>query len=384
MRSRASSKQRDVPWRELPHQRLGLEISQRVEYRAAFEANNELRLQELCIRLPQLCPDEHLEYSRLISAEIIRELRICRDVYRSFLATLNNKSRTAKWGVALDYAIAPRAGHRLCQEICAYLVSTHVDPLFVEILFAYSGRLVMTEQSVDTVGPRTIDEVIGSIVNNTSFQELKKRFERNSFPLGGPFSTPQFACGFYLGLNGGEILALYKRGEIWISNAGRMWDYVLREIMAQQVQIDLEERSDAVAALDTLSLFESRSGVLYSEARDRYTTLPDDEWKRIGEEIDRLEMPLEDNLGRAGREVLRKLANRGIFVTRWSQALVSKSDFGALPTKDVINGKVKYLGNLSRHAKRAVYRAAELYREALERVYETRISSSSIRHVLSE
>jgi hypothetical protein len=74
--------------------------------------------------------------------------------------------------------------------------------------------------------------------------------------------------------------------------------------------------------------------------------------------------------------VFRKLAKHGTVVTSWSVALVSKSDFGVLPTKDVIDGKVKFLGNLSRHAKRAFYRSAEVYREVLERVYEKHISPS--------
>jgi hypothetical protein len=374
MKSRKSSNERSAKWGELPHPRLCSEIAQRAAYRASFEANTELRLQELSTSLPQLRREEHQEYSRLVSAEIIRELRICRDVYREYFAKLNNKSRTAKWGVALDYAVAPRASHRLCQEVCAYLHSTKVNPLVVEVLFAYSGRLVLTEHGVKTREARSIEEIIGTMIPDASFQHLKKQFERESFPVGGPFSSPQFSCGLSFGLRGGEIIEMYQHGQIWISSAGRMWDCVLREIMAQQVQIDLEERSDALSVLDTLSLFERHAGVLYSEARDRYTTLPDEVWKKIGEEIDALAIPIEANLERAGRDVLRKLAKHGTVITSWSVALVSKSDFDVLPTKDVIEGKVKYIGNLSRHTKRAFYRAAEVYNQVIDRVYDRRIS----------
>ena len=48
---------------------------------------------------------------------------------------------------------------------------------------------------------------------------------------------------------------MYQRGQVWISQTARLWDNVLREIIAKQVQIDLEEHSDALAALETLSSF---------------------------------------------------------------------------------------------------------------------------------
>jgi hypothetical protein len=263
MRTHKSSNHQNVPWGELPHHRLSSEIAHRVAYRPPFEANNELRLRELTTRLPQLRAEEHEEYSRLVSADIIHELRICRDVYREFLATLNNKSRTAKWGVGLDYAVAPRASHRLRQELCAYLHATQVDPHVIEILFSYGGRIRLTKCGVEIREARSIEEVIGAIIGEDSFQDLKRQLERNSFPQGGPFSRPQFACGFYLGLHGGEILEMYQRGQVWISQAGRMWDNVLREIIAQQVQINLEERSNALAALEKFVLFSvSRWGAL--------------------------------------------------------------------------------------------------------------------------
>src|SRR5437868_13205597 len=91
-----------VHWRDLPHERLSLEIARTVVYRLQQEAHYELRLEELKARLPELNEEDHREYARLVSAEMNRELRICRDAYRRFLAALNNKSRTAKRGVALD------------------------------------------------------------------------------------------------------------------------------------------------------------------------------------------------------------------------------------------------------------------------------------------
>src|ERR1700687_3930389 len=88
-----------VRWSDLPHERLSSKIAQAVAYRLPQEAHYEIQLRELAARLPELQEEDHREYVRLVSAEINRELRICRDTYRRYLATLNNKSRTAKWEV---------------------------------------------------------------------------------------------------------------------------------------------------------------------------------------------------------------------------------------------------------------------------------------------
>jgi hypothetical protein len=101
---------------------------------------------------------------------------------------------------------------------------------------------------------------------------------------------------------------LYDVNEIWISQAGRMWDNVLHEIVAQEVQIDLKERSDAMAAVEVLSLFDRCAGPLYAEAGERYTTIPDGVWADMGAKIDRAGTSLEETLEPEGKKVLRDLA----------------------------------------------------------------------------
>lgn len=370
------SEKRGVPWENLPHGRLGLEIVQTVAYRVPHETHHEMRLRELAQKLPEFCDGDHSEYARLISAEINRELRICRDVYRKFLATLNNKSRTAKWSVALDFAVAPRASLLLRREICAYLRLSRIDPLIVETFLADRPGLMIPLDNSEVRTPhtdRSLEEVVALCVPLEGFQNLKRRFKRESFAVGGPFALCYvLRRAMSYGITVGNISPIYKANEIWISQAGIMWDNTLREIVAQQLQIDLEERSDAMVAVESLAPFDRIAGPLYAEASERYTTIPDDVWERIGTKIDLAGISLETTLEPEGKRILRDLARQGIFIKTWREALVCDRDFGVLESKVIVEGIVRYRGLLNRHAKRIVYRARDKYQKVLKHIYEER------------
>jgi hypothetical protein len=154
-----------------------------------------------------------------------------------------------------------------------------------------------------------------------------------------------------------------------------MWDNVLHEIVAQQVQIDLEERSDAMAAVGVLSRFDRTAGPLYAEANERYRTIPDGVWADMGAKIDRAGISLKETLEPQGKKVLRDLAKQKILITTWEESLACHSDFDVLESKIFDRGNVRYRGMLSRHAKRAFYRARDKYRNVLEHVYENRLLS---------
>jgi hypothetical protein len=365
-----------VRWSDLPHERLSSEIARTVAYRLPQEAHYELRIRELSEGLPELHEEDHREYVRLVSAEINRHLRFCRDTYRTYLATLNNKSRTEKGRVALNFAVAPTASQTLRHEICAYLRATKPEPWIVEIFLAYNVGLVIPLRNMKVQTPKefSIEECIRTCVPDSAFQNLKERFKRESFIVGGRFAKPHvLRCAISYRVNGDMLYKLYDANEIWISQAGRMWDNVFYEIVAQEVQIDLEERSDAMATLEGLSLFDRYAGPLYAEASERYTTIPDAVWVDMGAKIDRAGISMEETLEPEGKKVLRDLVRRKIFISTWEEALVCDSDFGVLESKVIVRGNVKYRGMLSRHAKRAFYRARDKYRKVLESVYEKRV-----------
>ena len=150
----------------------------------------------------------------------------------------------------------------------------------------------------------------------------------------------------------------------------------MHEIVAQRVQIDLEELSDTMVAVESLSKFDRIVGPLYEEASERYTTIPREVWKAIGAKVDLARISLESTLEPEGKKVLRDLARQGIFIRTRREALICDKDFGVLESKVIVNGNVKYRGMLNRHAKRAVYRARDKYRKVLEHVYEERIRRS--------
>jgi hypothetical protein len=275
-------KEQPIPirWGDLPHRRLLTEIAQSIAYRSPHEAHYEGHLQELSAKLSNLCQSDHVEYARLISAEMKRALRICRDIYRGYLAMLNNASRTAKWEVALNFAIAPLACQILRREITSYLSKTKVEPWIAEIFLSHNVGLFIP-LNVDIQNPAvenprpdpSIEDLVSSCIPDSAFQDLKKRFKRESFIVGGRFSKSHvLRCAMSHGAKIDDLLGLYDDNEIWVSQAGSMWDDILHEIIAQQVQINLEERSDAMAALETLSLFDRCAGPLYAEASERYPT----------------------------------------------------------------------------------------------------------------
>ena len=92
----------------------------------------------------------------------------------------------------------------------------------------------------------------------------------------------------------------------------------------------------------------------------------------MGATIDRAGISLKDTLEPEGKKVLTDLAKQRILITTWEDSLVCDSDFGILETKTIVRGNVKYRGMLSRHAKRAFYRARDKYRKVLQQVYEKR------------
>jgi hypothetical protein len=246
----------------------------------------------------------------------------------------------------------------------------------VEIFLAYnSERIVpLRNMEVQTAEEPSIEESIHTCVPDSAFQNLKERFKRESFIVGGRFAKPHvLRCAISYRINGDDLSMLYDANETWISQAGRMWDNVLREIVAQELQIDLEQRSDAMATLEVLSLFDRCAGPLYAEAGERFTSIPDGVWVDMGAKIDRAGISLEETLEPEGKKVLRDLARQKIFISTWEKALVCDSDFGVLESKVIIRGNVKYRGMLSRHAKRAFYRARDKYRKVLEYVYEKRV-----------
>jgi hypothetical protein len=152
-----------------------------------------------------------------------------------------------------------------------------------------------------------------------------------------------------------------------------MWNNIFREIIHQQVQIDLEERSNAFAAIENLCEFDRHAGPLYMEVSERYVTVPFEAWQKMGDAIDRRGIPLEENLEPEGKRILKRLRNHEVRIANWKEALACTTDRDILETKLINGGTLKYTGMLSRHAKRAFYRARDNYCAVLERVYERRV-----------
>jgi hypothetical protein len=376
-----------VPWDHLPHEPLTLEINSRISHREPSEADQEVRQAYLRERLKLLEREEHDEYINLVAIELKRELRICRDVYREHLKTINTKSLTAKARVALDFAVARMASRRLREGIIMYVRNVGVHELmFATLFFRLADRCAMHPNfTPEWLG---IGNVIESVVPDSCFQELTEAtprelgaladgpfgdivepFERMVFPLKGGVKLMPNAIW-----DGRNLLMAYE--------LCRLWDFVFREILAQHAALDCEEKSNVARALIDLTPFERLAGRMYYEESDRYLAhVPDDVFIRMGAELDKERILLADNLGAKGREILKYLGRQGKPIAAWKDALSDKSEYKFLPRPGKAATReeattLKQFGTLSRCAKRAFYRAKDAYCQALEKVYEQRVPAS--------
>jgi hypothetical protein len=126
-----------VRWEHLPHDALAHVINSRISYRESSNIQPEVSQGYLRERLDLLVREEHDDYINSVGADLKRELRICRDVYREYLKGINKKPLTDKARVALEFAVAPMAGRRLREEIIIYVrhVGIH-DLMFAALFFA--------------------------------------------------------------------------------------------------------------------------------------------------------------------------------------------------------------------------------------------------------
>lgn len=381
--TKRSSASGSVRWDHLPHDELALEINSRISHRQAHLTDLEVAQKYLRERLKLLILPEHDDYINCVAADLKRELRICRDVYRDYLKEINKKSATAKAGVALDFAVAPMASKRLREEINTYVRSVGVDDLMFAVLFyRLADRLVVHRNFV----PEWLElgNVVRSLVPDTCFQELKEATSREIRTLAtGPFGDPVQPFErlvVSLGRNAPKRIpnAIWDHRntllgyELW-----RLWDFVFHEICDQHAAIDCEEHSNVALALIALNPFDRLAGRMFYEASETdVTRLPDDVFSSMGRELDGKQISLADNLDAKGREILKHLDRQGKSITSWEIALADKSERSFLPERAVTRDEattLKQFGTLSRCAKRAFYQAKDAYQRALERVYEQRI-----------
>ena len=160
----------------------------------------------------------------------------------------------------------------------------------------------------------------------------------------------------------------------------RLWEFVFHEICDQHAAIDCEEHSNVALALIALSPFELLAGKMFYEASEAdLKHVPDNVFVRMGQRVDREEISLADNLDARGRAILKHLSRQGKPVATWEIALSDKHERAFLPDKATTRAEettLRQFGTLSRCAKRAFYRAKDVYQQALEKVYEQRVAAT--------
>ncbi len=375
-----------VRWEHLPHDALTLEINSRIADREAHRTDLEVAKNYLGERLKRLKVPEHNDYVNCVAADLKRELRICRDVYRDYLKTINKKSATAKARVALDFAVAPRASKRLREEVLIYVRSVGVDDLMFAVLFYRLADRLLTYADIDSEWLE-LGTIVSFLVPDSCFQELKEVTSREITRLtAGPFGDPvqpfdRLVFDWKMGVGKSIPNAIWDHRNMLLGcELWRLWDLVFHEICDQHAAIDLAEHSNIALALIALSPFESLAGKMFYEAMETDgTRVPDDVFIGMGRALDENHISLADNLDANGREILRHLGRKGRSMKSWELALADKGVRSFLPESAATRVEavtLKGFGTLNRSVKRAFYRAKDAYQRALERVYEERVPAA--------
>jgi hypothetical protein len=110
--TKRSSASVPVRWDHLPHDELALEISSRISHRQAHLTDLEVAQKYLRERLKLLILPEHDDYINCVAADLKRELRICRDVYRDYLKVINKKSATDEATTLKQFGTLSRCAKR--------------------------------------------------------------------------------------------------------------------------------------------------------------------------------------------------------------------------------------------------------------------------------
>lgn len=133
--------------------------------------------------------------------------------------------------------------------------------------------------------------------------------------------------------------------------------------MTQHFLIDLDERASALRAAESLTEFQRFVGTLYLDYVERYgVRLPEQAWNQLAEMMDQKSFPLKDNLESLGKKSLAAASVEcGHEIDTRAEALAFRATNN--PTARFVPGldakTDRYLGDLTRHAKKVVYRAKE-------------------------
>src|SRR5258708_6149877 len=138
--------------------------------------------------------------------------------------------------------------------------------------------------------------------------------------------------------------------------------------MTQHFLIDLDERAFALRAAESLSEFQTVAGLLYRDYETKYgTPLPQYAWKQLAETLDQKSFALKDHLEPLGKKSLAVAIKAcGYEINTWVQAFAFRAtcNLAARIEPRPNENSDRYLGDLTQHAKKAVYRAKDVVENA--------------------
>jgi hypothetical protein len=228
----------------LPRAEWELEILRRIRFRDSADAFEDARFLLLSNGVGR-DRSMHREYLAYVAAEIIFELRVCRDVYRKGLNSTNRGSKLNRHRYVVELAVAPRAAALLRSALDLYFSKTKIpfevvqmlfDPNYPHGPFRFKGKKVVRSRPA-----KDWAKLLKSIVSDRSFKGLD---QEDSFLVGAPFHMSRVVHGRSSAIYDEKLIPtlmkLYSKERWWIEEISFLWDAVLHEVKRQHREVDLE------------------------------------------------------------------------------------------------------------------------------------------------
>ena len=195
-----------IRWTDIPHKEIFADIYSRLSKNAVERSDDDSLQHILRRRLRFLVPEEHRQFIRLESRNLVEHLRCTRDAYRAFTDAHGCSPAIEAYRVVLRFAVLPTAIARLQESVADYLRLTRIPGADLSLLFG-----ILTEAchfprldgkpgrfDIDDRTPATVTEIqsLAAMVSEDTLLWLNDRGYGHPFG-GGPFAADDASAALH-------------------------------------------------------------------------------------------------------------------------------------------------------------------------------------------
>jgi hypothetical protein len=281
-------------------------------------------------RLPELDHADHRRYIEIECSRLVESLRAIRDEYRRYLEKKGCKPIGEMYWVVFKLGLVLYAVRLLREAAVDYIICTEVPFEQWEILYGNSfapaispdGQVMMADPNAKTPTPESLRQNIQGLVREETLHHVL---------VGGPFGrdgqlyltrqNPGFhfwgpSVPFFQIVE--KRQALWKKCFPWTKGLSQLFDSIQEELDYQYSLLATETKRVATERVK-LSVFET---VAYEHLHDMRRAaigrnLPQAEWLKLFEVLDKSRVDLEATLTDMPKRVLQAVRRKGKQISTW-------------------------------------------------------------------